>query len=61
MVLVTWGLSWVTLDVPPPVGESSRIQLVMGAVVSGVMAGGCEGWEGGMEGGREGMEGGRDG
>ena len=37
VVLVTWGLSWVTRD---PVGESSRIQLVMGAVVSGVMTGG---------------------
>ena len=40
VVLVTWGLSWVTRDVTPPVGESSRIQLVMGAVVLGVMAGG---------------------
>ena len=40
VVLVTWGLSCVIRDVTPPVGESSRIQLVMGAVVSGVMAGG---------------------
>ena len=51
VVLVTWGLSWVTRDVSPPVGESSRIQLVMGAVVSGVMTGGWGGGGGGGGGG----------
>ena len=40
VVLVTWGLSCVIRDVPSPVRESSRIQLVMGEVVLGVMAGG---------------------
>ena len=58
VVLVTWGLSWVTRDVSPPVGESSRIQLVMGAVVSGVMTGG---WGGGGERRREDGEEGRGG
>ena len=50
VVKVTSGSSLVSLDEPSPVRESSRIQLVMGVVVFGVMFGDyITGEEGGGE------------